>query len=170
VSVAADRNVGELWLSDINPAALTLAAANAIHAGQSAFFVKSDLFATLDGAFDLILANPPYLADPAKRAYRDGGGSLGMALGLRIVREGIERLAPNGVLFLYTGAPVADGVDQFRLGVEQIIPADRFSFDYSEIDPDVFGEELDMPTYRRIDRIAVTALIITDLRARWPLH
>ena len=33
------------------------------------------------------------------------------------------------------------------------------SLDYRELDPDVFGEELDRPAYRDVDRIAVVAAI-----------
>ncbi len=164
LAVAAERDVGELWLADINPAALAFARVNAAHAGQPANVVQSDLLGALDGAFDLVLANPPYLVDPARRAYRDGGGQLGMELGLRIVREAIPRLAEGGVLFVYTGAPVVEGVDQFRAATEQIAPTSRFIVDYAELDPDVFGEELDAPAYRAVDRIAAVALKITHSR------
>ena len=162
LSIAAEREIDELWLSDINPAALSLAGVNAANAGQSPHLIESDLFSALDGRFDLILANPPYMADPAKRAYRDGGGALGLELSLRIVSEGIDRLAPGGMLFLYTGAPIVNGVDRFREAAEQISPAGRFIFEYSEIDPDVFGEELDKPAYREVERIAAVALKITN--------
>lgn len=164
LSVAAAREVNALWLADINPAAVALAAINAAHAGQSPFFVESDLFAALDAQFDLILANPPYMADPARRAYRDGGGALGLELGLRILAEGVSRLAPGGTLFLYTGAPIVNGVDRFRDAAEQILSAGRFNFEYSEIDPDVFGEELDKPAYSEVERIAAVALTITNQR------
>jgi methylase of polypeptide subunit release factors len=164
LEVAAERDVGELWLADINPAALAMAQANAAHAGQPASFAESDLFAAIDGDFDLVLANPPYLVDPAKRAYRDGGGELGMELGIRIVREGLDRLAAGGVLFVYTGAPIVAGVDQFRLAMEQTAPRHGFIVRYGEIDPDVFGEELDAPAYSAVDRIAAVALMITRLR------
>ena len=33
-------------------------------------------------------------------------------------------------------------------------------FDYEEIDPDVFGEELEHPPYDRVDRIAVVGVTI----------
>jgi methylase of polypeptide subunit release factors len=164
LAVAAERDIDTLHLTDINPTALALAGVNAAHAGRSAWFAKSDLFAALDGQFDLILANPPYLADPGRRAYRDGGGALGLELGLRIVREGVARLAPGGTLFLYTGAPVMGGIDRFRFEVEQILTSGRLHFTYSEIDPDVFGEELDMPAYREADRIAAIALMVIDQR------
>src|SRR5690606_23767482 len=94
----------ELVLADINPAALPYAAANAAAAGLgSALCVQGDLFAPAPGAFDLIVANPPYLVDGAARAYRHGGGALGSALSERIVHEGLPRLAPGGRLLLYTG-------------------------------------------------------------------
>lgn len=165
LAVAAERDIGTLYLTDINPTALSLARVNAAYAAQSAALIESDLFTALNGQFDLILANPPYLADPAKRTYRDGGGALGMELGLQIVREGSARLAPSGVLCLYTGAPIINGVDRFRLATEQILTAGRFHSEYSEIDPDVFGEELGRPTYCEADRIAAVALTITDQRA-----
>jgi methylase of polypeptide subunit release factors len=164
LAVAVGRDIGTLYLTDINPTALALAGINAAHAGQPASFAESDLFAALDGKFDLILANPPYLVDPAGRAYRDGGGTLGLELSLRIVREGLARLAPGGTLFLYTGTAVVGGIDRFRFEAEQILAAGRFHIEYSEIDPDVFGEELDMPAYREADRIAAITLMVTDQR------
>jgi release factor glutamine methyltransferase len=143
---------------------LELATINASNLGQRAFFAESDLFAALDGNFDLILANPPYIADARHRAYRDGGGALGMELSLRIVREGIQRLTQDGVLFLYTGVPIMGGVDLFRAAAEQIVESGRCSIEYDEIDPDVFGEELDQPAYRDVERIAAVKLMITRLR------
>lgn len=163
LALAAERDIRQLWLSDINPHALSLARVNARHQNRVANLVLSDLFNGIDGAFDLILANPPYLADPAHRTYRDGGGCLGTGLGLRIACEGLQRLAPGGVLFLYTGAPIIHGMDQFRASMEQISPNDGFLIDYDEIDPDVFGEELDSPLYTKVDRIAVVALKIVRL-------
>jgi release factor glutamine methyltransferase len=161
ISIADERYIGELWLTDINPRALNLTRANARHAERGAMVVESNLFAALGGLFDLILANPPYLADPGMRAYRDGGGPLGMDLGLRIVRESIERLSKNGMLYLYTGVPIIEGKDAFRLAVERMVQPQWFDLDYSEIDPDVFGEELDTAAYRHTDRIAVIALTVT---------
>jgi methylase of polypeptide subunit release factors len=160
LSVAARRLVGELFLTDINQAALGLAHVNARHAGIPANCLESDLLNALDGDFDLILANPPYLADPGKRAYRDGGGALGLDLGFRILREGLARLAPGGILLLYTGVPIAEGIDPLLEFARRTIPAAGYRFDYSEIDPDVFGEELDRPDYAGIDRIAAVALTV----------
>jgi methylase of polypeptide subunit release factors len=164
LAVAAARPISELWLTDINPAALVLASVNARHQGWAARCAASDLLRDLPGEFDLIIANPPYLVDPAGRSYRDGGGALGLDLGLRIVSEGTARLARDGVLFLYTGVPIIDGIDHFGRAMEQIIDRTRFDVTYSEIDPDVFGEELDNPAYRNADRIAAVSLFIQRLR------
>jgi methylase of polypeptide subunit release factors len=164
LAIASHRAIQDLYLTDINPAALSLAAINADRQKRKAELIQSDLLSALDGDFDLILANPPYLADAAHRAYRDGGGRLGMDLGLRIVREASARLTPGGVLFLYSGVPVISGVDRFRAAMDQILPGDGWIVDYSEIDPDVFGEELNNPAYRDVDRLAVVAIVITRTR------
>jgi hypothetical protein len=85
-------------------------------------------------------------------------------LGLCIVTEGIARLADEGVLLFYTGVPISDGVDSFRREVERIVPHAGFAVDYDEIDPDLFGEELDTPAYRTVDRIAAVAVMISRSR------
>jgi release factor glutamine methyltransferase len=155
-----------LTLSDINPAALEFAQANARLAGLGSagqapapLCVQSDLFAALHGPFDLIVANPPYLVDAAARTYRHGGGALGSALSVRIVREGLGRLAPGGRLVLYTGAPIVDGRDPFMGEVAPLLDAAGCPWRYREIDPDVFGEELDAAAYAHADRIAAVALV-----------
>ena len=50
--------------TDISPAALAVAQGNAAaHGlGTRARFVQSDWFAAIDGRFDLIVSNPPYIA------------------------------------------------------------------------------------------------------------
>jgi methylase of polypeptide subunit release factors len=146
-------------LADINPDALELAAINAHLAGQRARCVRSDVLASVDGEFDLIVANPPYLTDPLHRTYRDGGGELGEALSVRIAREALQRLAPGGRLLLYTGSAIVDGQDRLRAKLDPVLRAARAQYDYREIDPDVFGEELESAAYAEVDRIAAVGLI-----------
>lgn len=110
--VASPSAVGVV-LADVNPDALALARVNARLANVHATVLRSDVLESIDGPFDVVLANPPYMADPARRGYRDGGGSIGEGLSVRIVRASLERLAPGGRLVLYTGAAIVDGRDAF---------------------------------------------------------
>lgn len=151
----------QLALGDINARALAFAAANAAHAGwEDAELAQGDLFQPFEGAFDLIVANPPYLNDGAERLYRHGGGRWGEALSARIVREGMERLRPGGRLILYTGAVMVDGRDPLQDTLRPHLDAGGHPWTYREIDPDVFGEELEQPAYRDAERIAAVALVL----------
>ena len=150
-----------LVLADINPRALRFAAANAALAGRADVdFAQGDLFGAVDGAFDCIVANPPYLNDAAQRTYRHGGGRWGEGLSARIVREGLERLAPGGRLVLYTGVAIVDGTDPLQEALRPVLQARGWPWRYRELDPDVFGEELSEPAYADAERIAAVALVV----------
>jgi methylase of polypeptide subunit release factors len=149
----------ELVLSDINPKALQLARANAHSVNLHEIeFIQSDLFAQLDGSFDLIVANPPYLNDRHRRVYRHGGGDLGSELSIRIADAARERLALNGLLILYTGSAIVKGFDKFKEEAKALFSREAFEFSYEEIDPDVFGEELEAEPYKHVDRVAAVVL------------
>ena len=147
---------------DINEAALRLTRINTELAGvKNARAQQSDLLKDVAGKFDLILANPPYLVDEDERAYRHGGGPLGAGLSLQIVDAAKGRLAANGTLLLYTGAAIMDGVDPFRNEVAARLEGE-FEYSYREMDPDVFGEELERSAYRNADRIAAVVIIVGE--------
>ena len=151
----------DLMLSDINPRALRLSAINAALNGvPNVRTVLSDVFDRINESGNLIISNPPYLVDRSGRVYRHGGGELGSELSIRIVAQGIERLYPGGRLLLYTGTPVVDGVDRFFEAVRPYLESQACDYSYEEIDPDVFGEELESAPYDRVDRIAVVALAV----------
>ena len=76
------------------------------------------------------------------------------------MREGIPHLTESGRLLLYTGSPIVGGVDQFLAAVTPILDASPVTFDYDEVDPDVFGEELERSAYDNVDRIAAVFLNI----------
>lgn len=152
----------EVLMVDINEAALRAARINATFAGATrAHPCRSDLFADIDGRFDLIVSNPPYLNDPLQRAYRHGGGQLGEALSVRILDSSLPRLAPGGTLILYTGMAIVDGVDPFRTAAAGMLASHDVAWSYEEIDPDVFGEELETPAYSQVDRIAAVVLTVS---------
>ncbi|MFU3248578.1 methyltransferase [Pseudomonas paraeruginosa] len=149
---------------DINPAALDLARVNAALAGvDNLTLARSDLLCQAPGRFDLIVANPPYLLDASERAYRHGGGSLGAGLSLAIVDAALERLEPGGSLLLYTGVAMVDGADPFLARVRERLAqrARGWDWEYQELDPDVFAEELESPAYREAERIAVVGLRVS---------
>ncbi|MDQ0704098.1 SAM-dependent methyltransferase [Pseudomonas sp. W3I7] len=162
--VARARHDAEVLAVDINPRALRLSAVNAELAETPNVSVyHSDVLDSVDGCFDLILANPPYMKDGQQRAYRHGGGELGEALSLRILREALPRLARDGTLLLYTGVAMVDGRDAFLEAARAMLTSDAFGWTYRELDPDVFGEELEKPGYERVERIAAVALTVTRL-------
>ena len=88
IAIARRYPDAEVLALDINEAALALTRVNAALAGAVGVTARhSNLLDGVDGDFDLIVSNPPYLLDPAKRAYRHGGGERGAGLSLAIVRR-----------------------------------------------------------------------------------
>ncbi len=154
------RRAERIVLADVNPRALAFARVNAVLAGvaERVEVVASDVLDGIEDPFDLVISNPPYLVDDAARAYRHGGDGLGTALSVRIVSAALARLAPDGRLVVYTGAPVVAGEDLFRNAVVPLLEARGARWAYVELDPDVFGEELERPAYAEVERIAVVAL------------
>ena len=151
-------------LTDINERALRFARLNAaLNRTPDVQVLRGDLYDKVDGRFDLIISNPPYLVDPLRRSYRHGGGGLGAELSLRIAEEGLARLAPGGRLLLYTGSAIVDGVDLFHAALRERLRHHAVRLAYEEIDPDVFGEELDAPPYDKADRIAAIAATIAPM-------
>lgn len=153
----------ELIVADLNPKALLYSQMNIDFAGLKKIHpVQSDLFANLQGQFDLIFANPPYLIDPHQRQYRHGGDELdGNALSFRIIKEGIQHLNPRGCIFLYTGVTVTQDGNRFVEHLENLMRQyKKISWSYEEIDPDIFGEELEQPAYQHVDRIALALVKI----------
>jgi methylase of polypeptide subunit release factors len=151
----------EVVAVDINPAALRLTEVNAALAGVRVSAVESNLLTSVPGLFDLIVSNPPYLVDPGERAYRHGGGPLGAGLSLAILDTAMERLAPGGTLLLYTGAAIVNGVDPFKQAAAARLAGSGTGWTYEELDPDVFGEELERGVYTDADRIAAVLLTVT---------
>ncbi len=114
VSLALECPAARVVAVDVSPAALAVAANNAGRLGAAVDFVASDWFAALAGRrFDLIAANPPYIAadDPhlagdglpfePQTALTDGGD--GLACLRRIVAGAGAHLRPGGWLLLEHG-------------------------------------------------------------------
>lgn len=152
----------QLVMTDINAQAVRLARINAALAGCDHAEVQcTDLTAHVDGHFDAIIANPPFIIDPAHRLYRDGG-DLGISVALRMVEAALPLLATDGCLVLYTGTPVVEGRDLLADALVPLLRAAGRPAQYEELDVDVFGSELANDAYASadIERLAVVSLIV----------
>ena len=155
--------VENICLADINPKALEYARINADIAGISARVetTYSDILSAIEGDFDLVISNPPYMVDDSERTYRHGGDQLGASLSVNIAKQALSRLTSGGKLVLYTASAIVDGVDTFFEAVKPLLCEDKHLIHYEEIDPDVFGEELQRKAYQSVDRLAVVGLVVT---------
>lgn len=102
-------------LSDISPEALEVAAANIeLHGVASRVrTVQSDVFDGIDGRYDVILSNPPYvdeedLADMPEEYHHEpalglAAGPDGLDIAHRILNSAADHLAPGGLLIVEVG-------------------------------------------------------------------
>ena len=121
LSLAAARPGWSVTLADISPDALALAQENAAAFEISnADFLESDLFAAINGTFDGMVANLPYIPeadratltrevmhDPALALF---SGFDGLDLIRRFIPEAFHRLNPGGWLVLEIGHDQASQV------------------------------------------------------------
>lgn len=124
LTLAAERPGWHVTLADVSPEALSLARENAGKLEISnASFVESDLFSAIEGSFDGIVANLPYvpesdratmarevLHDPALALF---SGADGLDLIRRFVPQAFEHLNPGGWLVLEIGHDQASQVAGF---------------------------------------------------------
>ena len=159
IELALRRPDATVYAADINPAALALAEVNAsLNGAHNVVPCHSDLLDGIDGGFDLVMSNPPYILDPDELTYRHGGGAHGAELSIRIVHTALDRLLPGGSLLLYTGVAIVDGADPFLAAIRDRLDADTDGWRYEELDPDVFGGQLGCAGYEQVERIAAVWL------------
>ena len=112
------RPDAQVWAVDASEAALEVARANAGQLKLPVQFLASDWFTQVDGVFDLIVSNPPYIADadPHLAALRHEplqaltSGADGLTDLRRIVAAAQAHLAPSGWLLLEHGFDQAEAV------------------------------------------------------------
>ena len=115
ITLARERPTTRVTGTDASQDALAVAERNALRIGAfNTSFRAGDLFAGLTGPFDLVTANPPYIASGEipelspdisqfePRLALEGGAS-GLELVTRIIREAPAHLAYGGVLALEVG-------------------------------------------------------------------
>lgn len=146
-----------ITLVDTNSAALRLASINAAAAGVAVETYRGREMP--HGAY-LVIANPPYMMDPERRAYRDGGDLLGGAVALNWTEQALSALAPGGTMLLYTGVALSGGEAPLLDALRDRCSRAGASLEWDEIDPDVFGEALSEPAYAEVERIAAVGAVI----------
>jgi methylase of polypeptide subunit release factors len=147
-------------LGDINPRALSHARVNAAHAGVEVVTIESSGVDAIEPGFDLVISNPPFIFEENAPAYRQGGGMHGAELSRDWTVDAARKLAPGGLILLYTGSAIVDGKDELRAALERELPALRCSLRWRELDPDIFGEELEKPAYEQVERIAAIGAVV----------
>ncbi len=124
LTLAAERPVWDVILADVSPDALALARENAaLLEISNASFLESDLFSAIEGPFDGIVANLPYvpesdratmarevLHDPALALF---SGADGLDLIRRFIPEAFHHLKPCGWLAMEIGHDQASQVAGF---------------------------------------------------------
>lgn len=160
ITAASHLPGASLTLADINPRALALAGANAAHAGIDFALEQAQSPEELADGYDLIVMHPPFMIDPERRAYRDGGDLFGGRLSLDWALGGIRLLAPRGRLVMHTGVSIVNGRDVVRDAFTERLPSADYALDYGLLDPDIFGDELSSEVYADVDRIAAVGLRI----------
>jgi len=143
--------------SDINPKAIDFARINAAAAGVHIDARIGSGMAGAEDMMDVIFMNPPYILDPRGRLYRDGGGPYGAGVTIAMAAAAVARLAKGGRAIIYSGSAIADGTDHLHAALADLCRQAGCTLHYRELDPDVFGEELENPCYAGVDRIAVIA-------------
>jgi len=130
VTLACALPACRVWATDLSPDALKLARKNVVRHGVAdrVQLLPGDLLGPLplDFAFDVIVSNPPYIAEaemselqPEVRDYEpglalsgagDATGPDGTALHRRLLAEAPAYLRPGGWLLLEVGQGQAEGV------------------------------------------------------------
>ncbi|MHB8780278.1 MAG: peptide chain release factor N(5)-glutamine methyltransferase [Candidatus Geothermincolia bacterium] len=118
LSVAAEVPGARVWATDVSPDALALARANASLLGLAVTFLAGDLYEALPdemrGGFDVIVSNPPYVAEDEyallqpEIGYEPRGALLAAGAGTeflsRLAAGAAHWLSANGSLIL-EGSP-----------------------------------------------------------------
>ncbi|MDR1326481.1 MAG: peptide chain release factor N(5)-glutamine methyltransferase [Treponema sp.] len=134
IALKHERPTSRVAASDISPAALAVARQNALRLlgdAEAIHLIESDLFNKIDGQFDLITANPPYvpsalIASLAPEVRGEpllalDGGNDGLDLIRRIVSGAKPHLKPGGVLLMEADSGEMDAITRLLLaeGYEQ---------------------------------------------------
>jgi len=126
IAVAKAFPDAEVVLSDLNTSALEQVRENIEQNGVRATVVRSNIFERIDGVFDLITANPPYLpygssdVAEATKTHEPHDALYAKEEGMEFIRELLENarqhLLPDGILAIEFDDPQRSMIE--RIGGE----------------------------------------------------
>ena len=128
ISVAKLCPNTEVTLADISEGALTVAKKNAENLNVNVTLTKGNLFENIEGSFDYILSNPPYIPSqvidglmPEVREHEPrlalDGEADGLAFYRKIIQQAPDYLNQDGRIYFEIGAE--QGEDMLRLMKER---------------------------------------------------
>lgn len=121
LALAHERPLAQIYATDISAAALTVARANAAALGKSDIqFLERDGAQDLPGLFDVVVSNPPYVAETDPCLLGPGlafepllalsGGAAGLAVLAHVIAGASTHLRTGGHLLLEHGTSQGSAV------------------------------------------------------------
>ncbi|OGP66461.1 MAG: protein-(glutamine-N5) methyltransferase, release factor-specific [Deltaproteobacteria bacterium RBG_16_44_11] len=123
LALARELPDAKVVATDISPAALIVSQKNALNLGlaKQVEFIQGDLFEPVNGIFDIIVSNPPYIADreyqelpPGVKDYEPKealwAGQTGVEFYEKLIYQSKNHLNENGWLLLEIGARQEENV------------------------------------------------------------
>ena len=116
IAMHCAKNGCQVTAADIFPDAVENARMNAAMNSLDVKVIQSDLFQNVEGKFDIIIFNPPYLSAQDAGALSEAekrplvGGKNGHEVTARFLEEATCHLSPGGKIYLLTSSESEAGV------------------------------------------------------------
>lgn len=142
----------EVWASDISAKALELAKLNAESNEASVSFVQSDIWDNIDGKFDVVISNPPYITAvemrelmPEVKEYEPElalyGGEDGLDIYKRIIADAKGHMNEGAYILMEIGCGQAGQVSELlvKYGFSEV----KVEKDLAGLDRVVYGQYME---------------------------
>ena len=119
ISIALEMPSAEVFATDISPEALKVASMNADQLGAEVGFIQGNLLGSLQGKFDIIVSNPPYIQSHKIKSLEPeigreplialDGGTDGTKVIVPLLKEIQKMLKPSySAAYVEIDPPIAD--------------------------------------------------------------
>lgn len=104
ISLHAAKAGADVTAADINPHAVECTKRNAARNNLKVKVVQSDLFENVEGDFDVLIFNPPYLPEETRSTSwiekSWSGGNEGSEAAIRFLEDAWKHLLPGGSIYM----------------------------------------------------------------------